>query len=301
VAFLPAFLSLSLVTSVPADSGRFYRVSLAKAESLWVTDVGHGEPVVLIPGLFGSAFGFRRVIPLLVAQGFRAIVIEPLGIGFSARPERANYSLTAQAERLAEVMERLDVGNAVVIGHAVGAGVAFRLAYRRPDLVRAIVSVEGGPAESVMTPGARSAVRFVPWVKWLGGTKVIRNRIHKLLIESAGDTAWITSAVVDGYTAGPAKNLDQSLKSLLTMASAKEPEKIKPHLAEIQAPVLLLVGGASQEGAPASEIEIMRKALGSFAVDTIPGSGLYVQEEAPEAVVEGVLKVLSRLPAVSRR
>src|SRR3989449_3857050 len=77
-------------------------VPVAPTESLSVETAGRGAPLVLIPGLFGSAFGFRKLVPLLVGAGYRTIVIEPLGVGASARPEKANYSLTAQADRSEE-------------------------------------------------------------------------------------------------------------------------------------------------------------------------------------------------------
>src|SRR5438876_164671 len=87
-------------------------VPVAPTESLFVETAGRGAPVVLIPGLFGSAFGFRKLVPLLVSAGYRTIVIEPLGVGASARPEKANYSLTAQADRIAAVLDSLHVRNA---------------------------------------------------------------------------------------------------------------------------------------------------------------------------------------------
>ncbi|MBI4503317.1 MAG: alpha/beta hydrolase [Gemmatimonadetes bacterium] len=289
---MPILLLAALSLAAP-DSGRSYHVSVSKAESLFVTESGEGQPVVLIPGLFGSAYGYRKVLPLLVENGYRAIVVEPLGIGFSGRPERADYSLTAQADRIAMTLERLDARGAIVVAHSVGASIAYRLAYRHPELVRGIVSLEGGTAESVMTPGTRAAMRFIPWVKWFGGMKLIRKRIRKSLIETGGDTAWVTDEVVQAYTAGAAVNLDETLKSLLAMSAAKEPEKLKPHLAEVQAPVLLLVGGASKGGAPGAEIALLRSSLASFRVDTIAGSGLFVQEERPEAVLGAVQRVTS--------
>src|SRR5437867_2188495 len=129
-----------------ADSARAFPVIVAGAESLQVTVAGPdgGTPVVLIPGLFGSAFAYRRVIPPLAAAGDRVIVIEPLGVGSSGRPEHANYSLTAQADRVAAALDALGVTRAVVVAHSTSASIAYRLAYRRGDLVRAIVSLEGG-------------------------------------------------------------------------------------------------------------------------------------------------------------
>ena len=43
-----------------ADTAHAFSVVLTPVESVQVTVTGAGEPVVLIPGLFGSAFGFRR-------------------------------------------------------------------------------------------------------------------------------------------------------------------------------------------------------------------------------------------------
>src|SRR2546430_15964758 len=101
-------------------------VPVAPAESLSVEATGRGDPVVLIPGLFGSAFGVRKLVPLLVDAGYRTIVIEPLGVGASGRPEKANYSLTAQAARIAAVLDTLHVSSALVLAHPIGGRPAVR-------------------------------------------------------------------------------------------------------------------------------------------------------------------------------
>src|SRR2546426_11774772 len=80
-----------------ADTTGELGVSVAPAESLSVTVAGQGTPVVLIPGLFGSAFAYRTLVPQLTAAGYQAIVIEPLGIGGSARPARARHPPPAPA------------------------------------------------------------------------------------------------------------------------------------------------------------------------------------------------------------
>src|SRR3989454_1810198 len=144
---------LLLAVLLLADSSttvETFKVALARGESLSVETAGTGDPVVLIPGLFGSAFGFRNLVPLLTQAGYRAIVIEPLGIGSSARPEKANYSLTAQADRIAAVLDSLGVRGALLIAHSIGGSEAFRLAYRRPDLVKGLLSIEGGPTEAAV-------------------------------------------------------------------------------------------------------------------------------------------------------
>jgi pimeloyl-ACP methyl ester carboxylesterase len=272
---------------------------VARAESLWVTEAGEGTPVVLIPGIFGAAYGYRRVLPLLAERGYRAIVIEPLGIGRSAKPERADYSLEAQTARVEAVLRHLGLRGAILVAHSTNASIAYRLAYRRPDLVSGVVSLEGGPAERATTSGFRRAMTFVPWIKWFGGVKRIRNQVRKGLIKASGDTTWVTEAVVEGYTAAAQADLDGTLKAFLSMAGSKEPEKLQPHLASIRCPVWLLLGGAPHDGGPSSkELATLRSSLAGLSVDTLPGVGHYIQEERPEVVVLAVGRVAaSRAPA----
>jgi pimeloyl-ACP methyl ester carboxylesterase len=228
---------------------RSFPLALAPAEWVQVTLAGAGAPVVLVPGLFGSAYAFRNVVPALVEAGYRAIIVEPLGVGASARPERADYSLTAQADRIARALDTLGVRQAFIVAHALGGSMAYRLAYRRPDLVAGIVSLEGGPAEAATTRGFRRAMELVPWVKFMGGMRLIRNKIRKYLVAGSGDPAWVTDEVLDGYTAGAGRDLDATLLAYIAMARAREPEQLRPRLATIRSPVRLVL---SQQGLPSS-------------------------------------------------
>lgn len=277
------------------DSTHSFEVPLARAESLHVEIRGVGEPVVLVPGLFGSAFGFRALVPLLTARGYQAIVIEPLGIGASTRPERADYSLSAQAERLAAVLDTLRIRQAIIVGHSVGGSEGFRLAYLRPDLVKALISLEGGPAETAVTPAFKRAMKFAPWIKLLGGVKLIRWKIRNMLIASSGDPTWVTDEVVEGYTAAAARDLDATLKAFLAMAGARERQKLEPHLSEIHCPVRLVVGGARHDGdVSADEVVLLERILPKFGLDSILGAGHFLYEERPDAVMAVVLQTEAR-------
>ena len=298
-----------LIVLLLADTSRAFSIALAPAESVWVTVEGVGDPVVLIPGLFGSAFGYRTVLPRLVEAGYRTIVIEPLGIGTSGRPEHADYSLTAQADRVAAALDRLGVGDVIVVAHSVGAAIAYRLAYRRPDLVRGIVSLDGGPAEAATTRGFRRAIQLAPWIKLFGGERLVRARVRRGLIAASGDTTWVTDQVVEGYTAGAARDLAGTLKAYLAMARAHESDRLAPHLGEIRCPVRLVVGTVGRgSGVSPQEVATLAGLLRSFAVDTVPGAGHFVYEERPAAVVAAVQRLHSgdglgegRLPQIGGR
>lgn len=277
---------LLLAAGLAADTAYSLQIPVARAESLHVVVSGQGEPAVLIPGFFGSAFGFRKLVPLLEHAGYQPIIVEPLGTGFSSRPEHGNYSFSAQAQRIAAALDSLQIRHAWVIGHSMGGAVALRLAYTRPDLVRALVSLEGGPTEEMATADFRRAAGYVPWIKFLGGIKVIRRVLGRSLKASSGDTSWVTDGVVYGYTAGAAGNIDGTLKAYLAMAASREHERLQPHLREIACPVRLVLGGAGHDGGvrPEEVVELQRS-LSSFAVDSVPGAGHYLQEERPEAVI----------------
>src|SRR6058998_430 len=283
-----------LIVLLLADTSRAFSIALAPAESVWVTVEGVGDPVVLIPGLFGSAFGYRTVLPRLVEAGYRTIVIEPLGIGTSGRPEHADYSLTAQADRVAAALDRLGVGDVIVVAHSVGAAIAYRLAYRRPDLVRGIVALDGGPVEAATTRGFRRALELAPWIKLLGGARLVRRKLQRSLIAASGDTTWVTEQVLDGYAAGAARDLDGTLRGYVAMAAAREPERLAPHLAEIRCPVRLVIGTAPhQSGVSAAEVSALARALASFVIDSVAGAGHFLFEEQPAAVIAAVERIRS--------
>jgi len=271
-------------------------VVVAPAETMHVEAwAGTGKPVAVIPGLFGASFTFRKVVPLLAAQGFRPIVIEPLGTGFSSRPLKADYSLAAQSHRLAAVLDSLHAGPVLVLAHSLGAAIAFRLAVDRPDLVRGIVSLEGGPTEEATTPTFRSAMRYLPWVKLLGGINLVRRKVRGMLLDSSGDRSWVTEGVVMGYTLGEARDFNATLKTFLAMSQAREPAKLGPRLGDIACPVTLVVGTAHHDGdVPPEEVALMNHSILSFEVDSQEGAGHYLQEERPGAVVSAVERLEQR-------
>ncbi len=229
-----------------ASVSQAFMVPVAPAESLSVETAGRGDPVVLIPGLFGSAFGFRKLVPL----------------------------------------------------HSIGGSEAFRLSYRRPDLVRGLLSIEGGPTERAITPAFKRALRFAPWIKLFGGIRLIRRKIRGMLIDSSGDPSWVTDSTVVGYTAAAGRNLDATLKAYLAMANAREPELLAPHLSQIRCPVRLMVGGAHHDGdVGVPEVQLLTRTLPAFVIDSVPAAGHFIQEEEPGAVLASVARLKTSVTA----
>ncbi len=286
-----AVLTLALVVprALAAQEGD---VTVAPGERLRVVREGSGAPVVLVPGLLGSAFGFRKIVPPLVAGGHQVVVVEPLGIGGSAKPPRADYSLTAQADRIAAVLEALEIEQAVVVAHAVGASMALRLAYRHPARVKAIVSLDGGPAEAAATPGFRRAMSFAFLLKLFGGEKRIERMVRSALRERSADPRWVSDEVVGGYMAAGARDLDGTLAAFRGMARASEPEPLLPRLGQLSCPVRLVIGTATRGGRISdAETALLQERLPQLSIDRVEAAGHFVFEEQPQAVVAAVQSV----------
>ncbi|HEY6947606.1 MAG TPA: alpha/beta hydrolase [Gemmatimonadales bacterium] len=291
-------LTVALTLLGPRDTLAVRDIPLGRGEVLRTTSVGSGRPVVLIPGLFGAAFGYRRIVGPLAGLGYRAIVIEPLGFGWSAHPRGANYSLTAQTARVAAVLDSLGIHQAVIIAHSTGASLALRLAYQRPDLVDGILSIDGGPAESAATPGLRRAMRFGGMLtKALLQPDAFRSEVRREIVANSSDTSWVSPEVVAGYTEGATADLSGAIDAWQGMAKSVESESLLDRLGDCRVPVRLLVGAVPhQSGVGAEQIALLAQRLPDFRVDSVPGSGQYIQEEQPDAV----LAALGKLAAATR-
>lgn len=285
---------LGLLISLALGPTQTTRVAVAPLETLTVEVHGAGAPVVLLPGLFGSAYGFRNVVPLLAAQGMRAIVIEPLAMGSSSRPRSADYSLEAQALRVAAVLDSLGVSGAVVVAHSVSSGIALRLTLRRPGLVSGIVSLDGGAPETAVTNSFRRAMSLAPMIR-LGGGRLIRSQVRSGLVRASGDATWVTDETMTRYTAGATADLSATLLAFMRMGEAREPARLAARLGGVQCPVLLLKGGAPHEsGVGEAEQALMRRSLPDFTVEEVAGAGHYLHEEQPRRVAEAALRIASR-------
>jgi len=290
-------LGLALLVT-PIDSIAIRDIQVARGETLRTTSIGSGRPVVLVPGLFGGAYSYRKITAPLVAQGYRAVVVEPLGYGSSSHPKKADYSLDAQAQRVARTLEQMEIRGALLIVHANSSGIGFRLAVDRPDLVRGLLSIDGGPAQSAATPELKRVFTLGAYpVKLMLDQPRARYELKDELASSSGDKSWVTDEVVRKYSAGQIRDLDGSIDALNRMAKAKEKDSLAVRLHNCSVPVLLLVGTSPHRAMVSPEDrELLQQKLKRVEIQDVPGAGRYIQEEKPQVVLDAV-KRLDRMAA----
>ena len=123
------------------SSGRFLDVNGVRLHYL---ERGSGEPLVLLHGNGSMIEDFESSGLIdLAAKDYRVIVFDRPGFGHSDRPRNVVWTPAAQAELIKQALTRLDVSNAIVLGHSWGASVAVALALKYPDLIRGLVLASG--------------------------------------------------------------------------------------------------------------------------------------------------------------
>jgi pimeloyl-ACP methyl ester carboxylesterase len=287
------FLLTLALAAAPLDSIAIRDVQVAKGEILRTTSIGSGRPVVLLPGLFGGAYSYRKITGPLVAQGYRAIVVEPLGYGSSSHPKKADYSLDAQAQRVARTLEQMEIRGALLIAHANSSGIGFRLAVDRPDLVRGLLSIDGGPAQTAATAELKRVFTLGAYpVKLMLDAGRARYELKDELASSSGDKSWVTDEVVRKYSAAQIRDLDGSIDALNRMAKPRERDSLAARLHDCSVPVMLLVGNSPHRAMVSPEDrDLLQHQLRQVEIQDVPGAGRYIQEEKPAVVLEALQRL----------
>lgn len=84
--------------------------------------------VLLMHGIPTWGYLYHQVIPLLTQAGYRVIVPDFLGHGWSDRRDRFDRSFQDQARMIDSLLERLGLGKVDIVGHDTGGAVALILA-----------------------------------------------------------------------------------------------------------------------------------------------------------------------------
>lgn len=92
---------------------------------LFLKDWGAGRPVFFSHGWPLDADAWDEVMFAVTSAGYRAIAHDRRGHGRSDQPSHG-HDMDTYADDLAEIIETLDAGNAVLVGHGAGGGEVVR-------------------------------------------------------------------------------------------------------------------------------------------------------------------------------
>lgn len=279
----PASLTTEGATLVETTSGE-----------LQVLDTGEtanpdSMPIVLIHGSGGAINWWDDVIPLL-SEDHRVIAVDMLGYGGSSKPKEG-YSVESQSSLIAQVLAKLDVEKATVVGHSFGAMVAASLAESSPELVAGVVVIDMGPDRSY------------------GGLKGTAKAAQLPLI---GQAMWriapdfmIERNVAQGFAPGfdvPDKYVEDVRRMTYpayhdSYSASKDYSSEKPLNERLQATgvPLLVIFGEEDQMFDARESISAYAAVPGVQTLLIPGAGHSPQVEAPAETANAIRKFADSL------
>ena len=96
-------------------------ITSSDGTEIFFKDWGSGQPVVFSHGWPLNADAWDDQLFLVASHGYRAIAHDRRGGGRSGQPWNGN-DLDTYADDLAELMQALDLDDAVLVGHSTGGG-----------------------------------------------------------------------------------------------------------------------------------------------------------------------------------
>lgn len=126
-------------------------ITVKDGTQLYYKDWGTGQPVVFSHGWPLSADAFEDQMQYLARRGYRCIAHDRRGHGRSSQPWNGN-DMDTYADDLAELVQSLDLRNAIHIGHSTGGGeVARYVARHGTSRVAKVVLISSVPPLMVKT------------------------------------------------------------------------------------------------------------------------------------------------------
>ena len=115
---------------------------MEKSTKLYFEELGSGEPVVLVHGLFGSSTNWRGIARKL-APYFRVINVDMLNHGHSPHTSSMNYDDMSMA--LQDLANEIHSTAVNWIGHSMGGKAVMNLALTSPQYVNRLVVMDIAP------------------------------------------------------------------------------------------------------------------------------------------------------------
>jgi non-heme chloroperoxidase len=137
-------------------------ITTSDGTTIYDKDWGSGQPVVFSHGWPLNADAWDDQAYLVASNGFRAVVHNCRGHGRSSQTWNGN-EMDTYADDLAELIDTLDLRDAILVGHSTGGGEVTRYIGRHgTSRVARVVLLGAIPPLMLKTPGNPGGTRSRP-------------------------------------------------------------------------------------------------------------------------------------------
>jgi pimeloyl-ACP methyl ester carboxylesterase len=249
-------------------------------EQIHYSRLGTGRPLLLLHGLLGGSFCWRKNMQAL-SQGHTVFAIDLPGHGENDALRHVDCSMPAHSDRILSLMERLSLQEVDVVGCSWGGAIAMLLAAQSPK-VRSLVLA--APVNPWSTLGL-GRIRFLNGRIGEALLRIVwpfsRPLYHTALARMYGDPTRLPPESVKGYRsrvmrAGRVDNILNTLRSW-----EKDVDALRVAIPQIKARSLL-IWGTRDSAVDMRSAEPLKRALPHCQLKIIEGAGHLPFEETPD-------------------
>lgn len=270
---------------------------------------GEGKPLLLLHGWPDSIRTWDKVVPGLVAGGYRTIAPFLRGCGQTTFHDSATLrsgQVTALVQDAIDLLDALHIERATILGHDWGARAGYALAALFPERVERLVVLSAG-YEAGIKPGndLEPNQAHANWYQWFFHTKqgeeaLVWNR--RELCRYLWNTWAPGMPITDAEFAETAMAWENSDWFAITLhayrvrwGAALKDERYESlesrldKLPKIHIPTILLHG--AEDGACLGQLSAMQDEsfTGDYHREVLASVGHFPQREQPQAVLDAVL------------
>jgi pimeloyl-ACP methyl ester carboxylesterase len=260
-------------------------------------------PVVLLHGASGNLEDMRLALADRLKEHHRVILIDRPGHGWSER-EADVTSPARQAVMVAEALERLDVGRAIVVAHSFAGSVATALALEDPGRVAGLVLIA-----PVLYPWSTG----IAWYYSLASTPIIGPLFaHTLAVPVGSLLMRPVVAVVFAPQEAPADYAERAATALVLrpqtfLANARDVAGLNafvarqaPRYASIKTPTVIITGDRDTVVSPDIHARAFAAKLPHSKLVVLEGVGHMPHHVAPNRVVAAIDEVTAEAMLAAR-
>lgn len=241
---------------------------------------GQGRALFLFHSLLSDRASFDAIVPSL-SQSFRVIVPELPGFGGS---QAVSGGLAEVADRMAEAVRDGAGGNeAIVLGNGYGGFVALQMAIRHPDIATQLILADCGAAFS---EEGRQAFRNMAAAAQAKGLAAITDVAMRRLFAPEFQQQH-PDLMVDRREAF----LKTDPEVFRAACAALAELDLRPELAKVKVPVLVLVGEHDEATPPPMSRELAAL-LPNARLKIIPGCAHVPQLQSPKIFLDAIADFL---------
>lgn len=260
---------------------------------------GPGPAVVLLHGQPGTGLDWQWVVPLLTAD-FTVVVPDRPGYGCTGGPATG---FAGNAAAVLELLDRLGLGRAVLVGHSWAGGVALQAAVDHPGRVAGLVLVSSvGPGGAVnwedrllAAPvlGELLAGTAIGGMGLLLGSPPVQNLARRHLGGRARDGI----VALGRLTRGPSRVWRSFVAEQRALLDELEP--LAGRIGSITAPTAIVHGG-SDHVVPAGVSDRLHRDIAGSSRHVLAGAGHLLPHDRPADVAAAVREVAGRADRAPR-